>query len=86
MKYLNMRKFLTGQPADRLISFQIIKKEFDRSDSGEIKVNGRAYVTVRVKRQSMGFSIVYDYRYVLERVQERYGFWKIVYVTAKIIR
>jgi len=79
-------KFLTGQPADRLISFQIIKKEFDRSDSGEIKVNGRAYVTVRAKRQSMGFSIVYHYRYVLERVRERYGFWKIVHVTAKIIR
>ena len=79
-------RFLTGEPADRLKSFRITKKEFDRSENGEIIPGGRAYITVRAERRNESFSLFYNYRFVLEHSRVREGFWKIVYVTAEIVR
>lgn len=78
--------FLRGEPADSLKHFKIIKKEFDRTGSGEIKESGRAYITVHAERESKGYSVLFNYVYSLERVRNSPGFWKITHVTANIIR
>ena len=79
-------KYLIGEPADRLKSFQITGKEFARTGAGEIKSRDRVQVKVRVERQSKGYQILYNYVYSLERVRDRPGFWKIIYVTVNIIK
>lgn len=79
-------KFLMTRPDNRLRHFKIQKKEFDRNESGEIIETGRAYVTVRAERESRGYSVFFDYRFTLEKVTQREGFWKIIHVTANIVR
>lgn len=82
----NFQRFLTGSPTDRLKYFRVVKKEFDRDEQGATKANGRAHVFVRAERETRGYKINYDYKYTLERDRRRPGFWRIVYVTAGVVR
>ena len=80
------QRFLTRNPTDSLKYFRIVKKEFDRVQDGDTKDNGRVFVTVRAERSTRGYSVVYNYKYTLERDRRRSGFWRIVYVTAGVVR
>ncbi len=80
------QRFLTSGPTDRLHYFKIVKKEFDRTEEGETMDEGRVHVTVRAERRTRGYSVLYNYRYTLERDRRRAGFWRIVYVTAGVVR
>ena len=80
------QRFLTRNPTDSLKYFRITKKEFERGDEGSTKDDGRVFVSVRAERQTRGYSVVYNYRYTLERDRRRPGFWRIVYVTAGVVR
>lgn len=79
--------YLTGNPADRLVRFKVTGVEPERDSGGHILPDGRAFVKVLGVRDSDGFVLQYEYTYTLEpgRDQSR-GFWKIVYVEARLIR
>lgn len=82
------RRYLTGSPADRLRRFKIISEDFEREQNGELLPGGRATVTAEATRENAGYSVRYRYDYVLERVRgdDGVGRWKIVYVTAKVLK
>ncbi len=78
-------QFLTQSPADQLIRFKITDSEPERNANGKIIVNGNRYfVTASGTREALGSIARYEYNYTLEA--QPYGFWKIIYVEAKLIR
>ncbi|MCR9145342.1 MAG: hypothetical protein NXI24_24090 [bacterium] len=79
--------YLTGNPADRLVRFKVTGVEPERDSAGRIIADGRSFVKVLGVRDSDGFVLQYEYTYTLEpgRDEDR-GFWKIVYVEARLIR
>jgi len=83
-----VRKFstyLTSRSADALKRFKIMKTEYDRTREGDLEERGNARVTVQGDRESEGFRVRYEYIYTLAPAEER-GFWKIVYVSARVVR
>jgi hypothetical protein len=79
--------YLTGNPADRLVRFKVTGVEPERDAGGRIIADGRSFVKVLGVRDSDGFVLQYEYTYTLEPGGgEDRGFWKIVYVEARLIR
>ncbi len=79
--------YLTGNPADRLVRFKVTGVEPERDAAGRALPDGRAFVKVLGVRDSDGFVLQYEYTYTLEPGRdENRGFWKIVYVEARLIR
>jgi hypothetical protein len=79
--------YLTGNPADRLVRFKITEAEPERDAGGRILPDGRHFVKVLATRDSDGFILQYEYTYTLEQGRGRSeGFWKVVYVEARLIR
>ncbi len=79
--------YLTANPADRLVRFKVRGVELERDDRGRIIDDARAFVKVLGVRDSDGFVLQYEYTYTLERGRgPASGFWKIVYVEARLIR
>ena len=81
-------RYLTRAPADHLRRFKIIEEDFERDDRGEILPNGRATVTAEASREKDGYRVRYRYQYILERSRSRStrSPWKIVFVTAKVLK
>lgn len=75
--------YLRTQPAASLKKFRIIRTEIERDEGGEIIDDGRHFVDVLGVRENINSLTRYEYRYTLEK--ENNGFWKIIYVDAKIL-
>ena len=84
----DFERFLIDEPTDRLRRFRITATRYDRTTTGELRAPemGRSYVEVRAERASKGYRVIYKYTYTLERVRGRDGFWRIIHVTATVVR
>ena len=77
--------YLSGGRDETLKYFKIDGVSYDRSVNGKIISNGRAYVRVIAERDTRGFVERYEYTYSLEKYSDTDDFWKIVYVTARLL-
>lgn len=79
--------YLTSLPSDRLKKFRILKMDRERTPDGELLEGGRAFVTVQAERETRGSRVRYEYLYTLEPGSESASdFWKIIDVSARVIR
>lgn len=80
-------RYLCDDPADPLRRFRVVSAEPERDASGVVMPGGRYFVRVSALREAEGYAAQYEYTYTLERGQGiDAGFWKIVYVDARLIR
>ncbi|MBI3394562.1 MAG: hypothetical protein HY042_01885 [Spirochaetia bacterium] len=79
-------KYLTHHPADRLRRFKIVSQDRERSRDGEVIDGGRAFVKVQADREANGYNVTYEYTYTLEKADNADGFWRIVFVSARVLR
>lgn len=77
--------YLTRRDGDDLKRFRILRTDLDRDKSGEILPTGNARVTVQADRDTEGFRVRYEYVYTLKRAEQE-GFWKIIHVSARVVR
>ncbi|MBL8020180.1 MAG: hypothetical protein JNM27_10990 [Leptospirales bacterium] len=83
-----IRKFstyLTTRPSDQLKRFRITRTDYEKDRDGELATRGNAKVTVQADRDSDGFQVRYEYVFTLVRAEQP-GFWKIVHVSARVMR
>lgn len=82
----SFRKYLTGRPSDRLVRFKILDSTPERGPDGELLDDSRVTVRATGTRESNGYSVRYEYSYILENTGPAIpGFWKIVHVDAKVL-